>query len=171
MQQPCLPQLLRPAQPVSNRCMKLGSTLSSQKTFDLEFNLTIYIFQPSCITNLLRTFSFQRAFQQRHHQRQPVSHHPTLESSRADTNWKHPHGQPERIHWSQPTAPVSPFCPHPAATDSLLNPQVKLHNWYLCCKTLSVQFAMFSLGCMSSSSGHRPCLICLQGSTRRTGRK
>lgn len=39
-----------------------------------------------------------------------------------------------RIHWSQPTAPVSPFCPLLTATDSLLNPQVKVHIWYLCCK-------------------------------------
>lgn len=72
------------------------STLSSHETLDLEFNLTIYIFQPSCITNLFRTLSFQRAFQQRHHQRQPVTHHPALESSRADSSGEHPHGQPEK---------------------------------------------------------------------------
>lgn len=112
------------------------------------------------------------AFQQRHHQRQPVTHQPAPESSRADTHGEHGHGQPERrSHWSQAMAPVPPFCPLLTATDSLLKPQVKLQNWYLCCKTLSVQFAMFCLGCIFSFSGHWPCLICLQGSTRKTGRK
>lgn len=153
--------MLRAAWPVRNHCTKLGSTLSSQETFDLEFNFTLYIFQPRHITNLFRTFSFQRAFQQRHRHRQPVTHHSALESSRADTYWEHRHGQPERSHRSQAMAPVPPFCPLLTATDSLLNPQVKFRNWYPCCKTLSVQFAMFCLGCISSSSGHRPCLICL----------
>lgn len=36
--------MLRAARPVRNHCTKLGSTLSSQETFDLEFNFTIYIF-------------------------------------------------------------------------------------------------------------------------------
>lgn len=80
-QQPRSPQLLRAARPVHNCC-----TLSSQETFDLEFNFTIYIYQLSCITHLFRTFSFQRACQKRHHQRQPGTHHAALESSRADTN-------------------------------------------------------------------------------------